>query len=174
MRNLIHIYTGDGKGKTTAAVGLSIRYAGCGGKVIFSQFLKDNKSSEFNILNKIDAIQLVLCDELFGFYSKMNDETKEKAKDVYCKYLQKIIDMATKQDIQMLVLDEVIDAYNYNLVDREYFLEFLRNKPDKLEVIMTGRNPEKELLELADYVSEVVKVKHPYDKGIPARVGIEK
>ena len=174
MKNLIHIYTGDGKGKTTAAVGLSIRYAGCGGKVLFSQFLKDNKSSELNILDKIDAIQLVLCDESFGFYSKMNDETKEKAKAVYGQFLRKIIDMATNQDVQMLVLDEVISAYNFNLIDREYLLEFLRNKPDQLEVIMTGRNPAKELLELADYVSEIVKVKHPYDKGIHARVGIEK
>lgn len=174
MKNLIHIYTGDGKGKTTAAVGLSIRYAGCGGKVIFSQFLKDKISSEHNILNKIDAIQLVLCDEFFGFYSKMNDETKEKAKAVYSKYLRNIIDMAIHQDIQMLILDEVIGAYNYNLIEREYLLEFLRNKPDQLEVIMTGRNPEKELLELADYVSEIIKVKHPYDKGIQARVGIEK
>jgi cob(I)alamin adenosyltransferase len=174
MKSLIHIYTGNGKGKTTAAVGLSIRYAGCGGKVIFSQFLKDNKSSELNILNKIDAIQLVLCDEFFGFYSNMNDETKEIAKNVYSKYLRKIIDITMNRDTQMLVLDEVISAYNYNLIDREFLLDFLRNKPDQLEVIMTGRNPEKELMELADYVSEIVKVKHPYDKGIHARVGIEK
>lgn len=173
MKNLIHIYTGNGKGKTTAAIGLCIRYAGSGGKVLFAQFLKNNNSSELTILNKIDAIQLILCDEIFGFYSKMSDETKKRAKDVYCSYLRKIIDMAMHQDIQMIILDEVIAAYNYNLIEREFLLEFLRNKPDQLEVIMTGRNPEAELLELADYVSEIVKVKHPYDKGIKARVGIE-
>lgn len=173
MKNLIHIYAGNGKGKTTAAVGLCIRCAGSGGRVIFTQFMKDNKSSELSILNKIDNIQLVMCSESFGFYSKMNEETKEKAKEVYSRHLSKIIDMANHQDLRMLVLDEVIDAYNYNLIERDFLLNFLRNKPDQLEVIMTGRNPEKELVELADYISEIVKVKHPYDKGIQARVGIE-
>jgi cob(I)alamin adenosyltransferase len=174
MNGLLHIYTGNGKGKTTAAVGLSVRYAGSGGKVIFSQFLKDNKSSELNILNKIEGIELVLCDEFFGFYSKMSDDTKDRAKVVYNNYLRKLIDIASQEDIQMLILDEVIGAYNYDLIEREVLLHFLRNKPDHLEVIMTGRNPDKELLELADYVSEIVKVKHPYDKGIQARVGIER
>jgi cob(I)alamin adenosyltransferase len=174
MNSLIHIYTGNGKGKTTAAIGLSVRYAGSGGKVVFSQFLKDNKSSELNILNKIEGIELVPCDEFFGFYSKMNDETKDRAKVVYNNYLRKIIDLATQKDIQMLILDEVIGAYNYGLIEREILLQFLRNKPDQLEVILTGRNPDKELLELADYVSEITKVKHPYDKGIQARVGIER
>ena len=174
MTNLIHIYTGDGKGKTTAAVGLTIRYAGSGGKVLFSQFLKDNKSSELCILKKIDEVDVVLCNETFGFYSKMDDETKRKAKEAYSNYLSEIINMATKQDFQMLVLDEIIGAYNNNLIEHEFFLEFLRNKPDQLEVVITGRNPQKELVELADYVSEIIKVKHPYDRGITARTGIEK
>ena len=174
MKSLIHIYTGDGKGKTTAAVGLTIRYAGSGGKVIFAQLLKNKKSSELNILNKIDGIQLVLCDEFFGFYINMNDETKEKAKDIYSNYLRKVIDMALNQETQMLVLDEVIVAYNFQLINREFLLNFLRNKPKHLEVVLTGRNPDRELLELADYVSEIGKVKHPYDKGIQARIGIEK
>jgi len=174
MTNLIHIYTGDGKGKTTAAVGLTIRYAGSGGKVLFSQFLKDNKSSELCILKKIDEVEVVLCNETFGFYSRMDEETKRKAKEVYSNYFRDIIDMVKKEDIQMLILDEIIGAYNNNLIEREFLLEFLRNKPDKLEVVMTGRNPQKELVELADYVSEIVKVKHPFDKGISARTGIEK
>jgi len=174
MKNLIHIYTGDGKGKTTAAVGLTIRYAGSGGKVLFSQFLKDNKSSELCILKRIDEIEVVLCQETFGFYSRMDEETKRKAKEVYSIYLRNIIDKATNQTIQMLVLDEIIGAYNNNLIERDFLLEFLRNKPDQLEVVMTGRNPQNELVELADYVSEIVKVKHPFEKGIFARPGIEK
>ena len=174
MKNLIHIYTGDGKGKTTAAVGLTIRYAGSGGKVLFSQFLKDNKSSELCILKRIDEIEVVLCQETFGFYSRMDEETKRKAKEVYSIYLRNIIDKATNQTIQMLVLDEIIGAYNNNLIERDFLLEFLRNKPDQLEVVMTGRNPQNELVELADYVSEIVKVKHPFEKVIFARPGIEK
>lgn len=174
MQNLTHIYTGDGKGKTTAAVGLSIRCAGSGGEVLFTQFLKDNKSSELSLLQKIENITVILCDETFGFYSRMEEETKKRAKVVYHNYLQTIIEKVRQQEYVMLVLDEIIGAYNYNLIDRKLLLEFLQGKPDGLEVVMTGRNPHKELVELADYVSEIVKVKHPFDKGVIARRGIEK
>ncbi len=174
MKGLIHIYEGDGKGKTTAAIGLSIRCAGSGGKVIFAQFVKDNKSSELKLLETIDNISVVLSDAHFGFYWTMSEDTKEKAKEVYSGLLEKAIEIAKSQDCQMLVLDEIISTYNNNLVDQTNFIEFLKNKPEQLEVVMTGRNPAKELVELADYVSEIKKVKHPYDKGIHARKGIEK
>lgn len=171
---MIHIYTGNGKGKTTAAVGLSIRCAGSGGQVIFAQFLKDRKSSELKILENIEEIQLELCEEFFGFYSKMKEETRGKAREAYSRYLRRVIDNAIVQKAQMLILDEIIPAYRYDLVEREYLIQFLQNKPEELEVVMTGRNPEEELVALADYVSEIVKIKHPYDKGLPARVGIER
>ncbi|MDF2842942.1 MAG: ATP:corrinoid adenosyltransferase BtuR/CobO/CobP [Herbinix sp.] len=174
MKSLIHIYTGDGKGKTTAAIGLSIRFIGNGGKVLFTQFLKDNKSSELSILNNLDDIELLLCEETFGFYSRMNEQTKERAEKVYREYLNEILEIIKNKDIQMLIMDEVIGAYNYNLIDKDTLLTFLKNKPEHLEVVMTGRNPEPELIELADYVSEIVKVKHPFDQGIYARMGIEK
>ena len=174
MKSLIHIYTGDGKGKTTAAIGLSIRFIGNGGKVLFTQFLKDNKSSELSILNNLDGIELLLCEETFGFYSRMNEQTKERAEKVYRDYLNEILEIIKNKDIQMLIMDEVIGAYNYNLIDKDTLLTFLKNKSEHLEVVMTGRNPEPELIELADYVSEIVKVKHPFDQGIYARMGIEK
>ena len=174
MKSLIHIYTGDGKGKTTAAIGLSIRFIGNGGKVLFTQFLKDNKSSELSILNNLDGIELLLCEETFGFYSRMKEQTKERAEKVYRDYLNKIMEIVKNKDIQMLIMDEIIGAYNYNLIDKDTLLTFLKNKPEPLEVVMTGRNPEPELIELADYVSEIVKVKHPFDQGIYARMGIEK
>ncbi|MFT4146248.1 MAG: cob(I)yrinic acid a,c-diamide adenosyltransferase [Mobilitalea sp.] len=174
MKGLIHIYAGDGKGKTTAAIGLSIRFIGSGGKVLFTQFLKDNKSSELSILNNLDGIELLLCEETFGFYSRMDEQTKERAEKVYRNYLNEILDTIKNQQIQMLVMDEVIGAYNYNLIDKDSLFTFLKNKPEHLEVVMTGRNPASELLEIADYVSEIVKVKHPFDQGIYARMGIEK
>ena len=174
MKSLIHIYTGDGKGKTTAAIGLSIRFSCNGGKVLFTQFLKDNKSSELSILNNLDGIELLLCEETFGFYSRMNEQTKERAEKVYRDYLNEILEIIKNKDIQMLIMDEVIGAYNYNLIDKDTLLTFLKNKSEHLEVVMTGRNPEPELIELADYVSEIVKVKHPFDQGIYARMGIEK
>ncbi|MDF2943657.1 MAG: ATP:corrinoid adenosyltransferase BtuR/CobO/CobP [Herbinix sp.] len=174
MNGLIHIYEGEGKGKTTAAVGLSIRCAGNGGKVIFTQFLKDNKSSELNILKTIIPIEVVSGGEFFGFYSKMSEETKVRAKEVYSNLLETVMNKASNGDYQMLVLDEIIAAYNFNLIDQSILLTFLKNKPSNLEVVMTGRNPSEELLELADYISRIDKIKHPYDKGIKARVGIEK
>lgn len=174
MNGLIHIYTGDGKGKSTAAVGLSIRCAGSGKKVIFTQFLKDNLSNELKIFKQIDGIQVIPCDKHYGFYSKMSEEQKVKAKETYSAHLVKVIEEATSINCQMLVLDEIMLAYKFNLIDREYFIHFLKSKPEELEIIMTGRYASDELLELADYISEVKKIKHPYDKGIVARNGIER
>jgi cob(I)alamin adenosyltransferase len=74
----------------------------------------------------------------------------------------------------MLVLDEVIDAYHTDLIDRQLLLNFLSNKPEELEVVMTGRDSDELLVEHADYISEIKKIKHPYDSGLPARIGIEK
>ncbi len=174
MEGLIHIYTGTGKGKTTAAVGLGIRCAGNGGKVLFSQFLKDNKSSELSILKKIGHIHVELCGETFGFYSRMAEGTKQDARETYSNYLVKVLEAARKEEYRMLILDEIIAAYNFELIDRKALLKFLETKPEHLEVVLTGRDPAEELLEIADYVSGIEKIKHPYDKGIPAREGIEK
>lgn len=173
-KGLIHIYEGDGKGKTTAAVGLSIRCSGSGGRVIFTQYLKDNQSSELKVLMSIDCIHVILANKEFGFYWNMSEEEKTEAKEVYSNLLQEAIKEAKSENYKMLVLDEIIAAYNLQLIDQEYLLDFLKNKPEHLEVIMTGRNPAEELLEIADYVSEIKKVKHPYDAGICARIGIEK
>jgi cob(I)alamin adenosyltransferase len=174
MEGLTHIYTGNGKGKTTAAVGLGVRSAGNGGKVLFSQFLKDNKSSELKILKEIENIHLELCGETFGFYFRMSEETKKLAKETYSNYLARIIDSVKAGEYQMLIMDEIIATYNYELIDRQMLLDFLQNKPEQLEVVLTGRDPAEELVTLADYVSEIVKIKHPYDQGIPARIGIER
>lgn len=174
MKGLIHIYEGDGKGKTTAAIGLCIRCAGSGGKVLFSQFLKSDRSSEMNILKKLDNIEYMASTDEFGFFFRMSTDTKIKAKGVYNGLLKSLIDIVSNQDYRMLVLDEIIDAYNVELIDQHMLLDFLKNKPEQLEIVMTGRNPEPKLFELAHYISEVKKIKHPYDSGISARIGIEK
>jgi cob(I)alamin adenosyltransferase len=174
MNGLIHIYTGDGKGKTTAAIGLSIRMAGSGGKVIFTQFLKDNKSSELALLSKLPLIQFIPVPKSFGFYKYLSPLEQNEAKEVYTQLLKDVLDRAAMGDCQLLVLDEVIAAYNHQLIPKDCLLDFLRNKPQSLEIVMTGRCAAEELIELADYVSEIMKVKHPYDSGIEARVGVEK
>lgn len=174
MSGLIHIYEGDGKGKTSAGVGLAIRCAGSGQRVLYTQFLKTDTSSELNILEQIEYIDLVRCEESFGFVSCMTPEVKEKAKIFYREHFQKVIKKAVEGKCRLLVLDEMIASYNYEMVDKAEVLEFLKNKPEELEVVMTGRNPAEELVELADYVSRIQKIKHPFDRGIPSRVGIEK
>lgn len=173
MTGCIHIYEGDGKGKTTAGVGLAVRCAGSGRKVLYTQFLKTNTSSELNILEKIDQIDLMRCERSFGFVMNMSEETKKEAKKYYREHFQKVITKVKQGDYGMVVLDEIIASYNYEMIEREALLTFLKEHPEGLEIVMTGRKPDEELTELADYVSRVQKIKHPFDKGIPARLGIE-
>lgn len=173
MSGLIHIYEGDGKGKTSAGVGLSVRCAGSGQKVLYTQFLKDDKSNELKVLEQIEGIHVVHCEKNFGFTFNMTPETKEKAKEFYTEHFRRVSKMAVEEGVKLLVMDELIASYNLNMVDQKEVLEFLKNKPEELEVVMTGRDPAGELVELADYVSRIVKVKHPFDQGVPARVGIE-
>lgn len=173
MKGCIHIYTGDGKGKTSAATGLAVRFAGTGGRVLFAQFLKDGTSGELACLRKTDGIDVDVCEECFGFSFAMNDETREQAKKTYTDYLSRILAKAENGSYGMLVLDEIIATYNQSFIDRSVLLGFLRHKPEELEVVLTGRDPAEELIGLADYVSEIRKIRHPYDKGISARKGIE-
>lgn len=173
VTGLIHIYEGDGKGKTTAAVGLSVRFAGNGGKVVFTQFLKRNDSGELSVLEQIENICLLRCEKNFGFTFRMTPEEKQEAADYYNLHLTKVLTEAVERQAGLLVLDEVLDAYNSNMISHEVLLKFLNEKPREMEVVLTGRNPAIELLELADYVTFMEKRKHPYDKGIGARKGIE-
>lgn len=168
---MIHVYCGDGKGKTSAAIGLAIRAAGAGKKVLFSQFLKDGSSSELKILRGIEQISIVNCKTVSGFYCNMTAEERERAAKDYSEMLEEILSVSDKFDL--LILDEVISACNNSIVDERELCRFLQDKPKSLEVVLTGRNPSKELLALADYATEMQKLKHPYDKGVLARLGIE-
>jgi cob(I)alamin adenosyltransferase len=174
MTGLVHIYTGDGKGKTTAAVGLTVRCAGNGGTVVFCQFLKNNRSSELAILRSVPNIKIVQSDKIFGFYKNLSPEQRAEAAANAEELLKRATAAAISENARLLVLDEIIGAYNHELVNRQTLLDFLQNKPTDLEVVLTGRNPAPELIALADYVSNIQKIKHPFDKGIPARPGIEK
>ncbi|MFV0343763.1 MAG: cob(I)yrinic acid a,c-diamide adenosyltransferase [Anaerocolumna sp.] len=173
MKGLIHIYCGDGKGKTSSALGLAVRAAGANKRVLIIRFLKNNDSGELNSLSYIPNITMISCEKSFGFFWNMTPEQKIEAKETYSNYLQETIQRVKKEQFDVLVMDEVIATYNHEFVDQKEFVDFLSTKPEQLEVILTGRNPAKELLELADYVSNIQKVKHPYDIGIPARDGIE-
>lgn len=173
MKSCIHVYCGDGKGKTTAAIGLAIRAAGCGKKVLLTRFLKTDHSGEVAALKEIPAITVTPCEKSFGFFSQMTEEQKLLAKEYYGKLFTLTIQTAAEEDYDLLVLDEITAVCNFGLVNKEELMEFLKKRPEKLEVVLTGRDPWKELLERADYVSEIQKKKHPYDQGIGARRGIE-
>ncbi len=171
MRGLVHIYCGDGKGKTTAAVGLAIRAAGAGKKVLFCQFFKSGESSEILELNQLPNIKTAHCHTVPGFYYKMTPEQQQQAQKDYSAMCQQVLQEAKNMDL--LILDEVISACRYNVVNENELRQFIINKPEQLELVLTGRNPSPELLELADYVTEMRKIKHPFDQGIPARRGVE-
>lgn len=171
MPGLIHIYCGDGKGKTTAATGLAVRAAGAGKKVVFTQFFKNGSSSEIKVLQSVDNIHIMHCETVRGFWKRMTDEQKARASEDYTRLLSDVIGIAANADL--LILDEILSACNHGTVAESAVTDFLRNKPEKLEVVLTGRNPSQSLLEMADYVTEMRKVKHPYDCGIAARKGIE-
>lgn len=174
MSGLIHIYCGDGKGKTTAALGLSLRAAGRGMQVCIVQFLKSTETGELNILQQIPNVQIIRSQEKLGFTFRMNEEQKRHAALVQQELLAKASATALSGSCDLLVLDEIMAAINSGMVEAEQVKQLLCSKPEELEVVLTGRNPPEELIELADYVSQIQKVKHPFDRGIAARDGIER
>lgn len=173
MLGLIHIYYGDGKGKTTASIGLGIRCAGNGEDVLFFQFLKDNTSKERMILEQLNHIKVLEAPSTIKFQNLMTEEEKKEAFCYYQQAWRKITEAIQQTKYRMLILDEVIAACNYGFLNEDQLISFLKNKPKELEVILTGRKPSAALLALADYASEIKKMKHPFDQGIPARRGIE-
>ena len=168
---LIHIYCGDGKGKTTAAVGLSVRAAGCGRKVVFAQFFKDGHSGECCVLEKLPNITFLHPERSFGFFWTLSEAEKAAAKAFYTAHLKNAIDLA--KDANLLVLDEAMSACAHGVIDEGEVLAFLRTKPEGLEVVLTGRDPSPAMQDAADYITEMKKIKHPFDRGIPARKGVE-
>ena len=171
-KGLIHIYCGDGKGKTTTAVGLSVRAAGSGRKVLFLQFLKGQESNELAMLERI-GITVMRSLPGMGFTWTMNDQQKQACAEHHNRCLKEAYALAQEGACQMLVLDEIMSAYETGLIDRELVKKVILEKPYGLELVMTGRNPEPFMIDAADYVSVIQKQKHPYEKGIAARFGIE-
>ena len=170
-KGLVHIYCGDGKGKTSAAIGLAVRAAGRGKKVLISRFLKTDDSGEVMILKEIPGITVLHCEKSFGFLFRMSEEQKKEAASYYQEQFEKTVKMAERYDL--LILDEMMASISGKMVPEERVLQFLQEKPENLEVVLTGRNPSDRLKEEADYISEILAVRHPYEQGIPAREGIE-
>ena len=163
---MIQVYIGDGRGKTTTSVGLSVRAAGHGFRVLFMQFLKDDSTGEVKALRQIPGIEVVHCPVNYGFAFQMTEEQKKETAKEY----DKMLDKAISSDAFLIVLDEVIHATNAGMIKKEKLGRVL----DKdCEIILTGQDAPEWILDRGDYVSDIRKIKHPYDKGIQARIGIE-
>lgn len=177
---MVQIYHGDGKGKTTAAVGAAVRATGNGLPVLFAQFLKDDTSGEIAMLKKI-GVDTLHAEKNYGFVSRMNDRELEATRSYFAKMMEQVkLWIKEQSEAQkeneigaVVVLDEILHAVNYRLLDEENVVEFLRQISGNTEVILTGRNPSGQLYAMADYVTEMKKEKHPYEQGITARKGIE-
>ena len=169
----IHIYYGNGKGKTTCSMGLAVRAAGCGKKVLIIQFMKTGKSSEIKTLENIPGIEVMDAPRMKKFSFNMTDDEKQEMLEADNAVLEEICQKVADGGYDLLIMDECLGSCHKGFLDEQLLIDFLRNKPEHLEVVMTGRHPDDTLMEIADYVTEMHKVKHPYDEGIMARRGIE-
>ncbi len=168
-----HIYCGNGKGKTITALGLALRTAGVDMNVHIIQFLKSSETAELKSLSEIKNISVARCSRGFGFTFQMTDEEKAEITEQHNKMLRDAKALISQGKIDMLILDEFLDAYSLGLVDRELADSIALRHYDSVELVITGRDPSDEYLAEADYVSEINSVKHPFEKGVQARKGIE-
>jgi cob(I)alamin adenosyltransferase len=169
-KGLIIVHTGNGKGKTTAALGLALRACGCGMKVIMLQFFKGKwKCGELRIAPKLENFEIYPMGKGFTWESKDVEVDKAMVRNAWRAAQEKIL----SGHYDVVVLDEINYALGYGFLPLEDVVEFLRNKPAMLHVVLTGRNAKPEIVEIADLVTEMRQVKHPFEQGIGAQRGIE-
>ena len=165
----LHIYCGDGKGKTTASLGLAMRAAGAGMKVCFVQFMKGGETAELDTLKLIPNISVHRCDKEYGFLWNMSDSEKAEITDTH----NELLTTTFNSGVDLVVLDEFNFAYSSGLMDKLLAEKLILDNKDNCEIVLTGRDPAEIFIQEADYVSKICCVKHPYEKGVTARKGIE-
>ena len=170
---MIHLYCGDGKGKTTAAIGLAMRSAGRGNRVVVAQFLKNADSGERAALSLLPSILLLDAPEIMKFVFQMTPGEKQAERERQTALFDAAVTLTSRERAGLLVLDEMCSAVNTGMVSLERVTEFLDHMPAGLEVVLTGRDPAPELERRADYITEMRKCKHPYDRGVAPRLGVE-
>jgi cob(I)alamin adenosyltransferase len=167
---LIHVYMGDGKGKTTCALGLTVRMAGSGGKTAFIQFMKGWGYSEVKGIACLPGVKLIQTGRPDYIYPGKIDPVDFAEAE---RGLEAAREAIMSGCFDLVVLDEINVALSFGLVSLEKVLKLLKNKPLHVEVVLTGRTPPPELVELADLVTEMAEIKHPFNRGILARKGID-
>lgn len=171
-KGFIQIYTGNGKGKTTAAIGQAVRAAGAGFKTYIAQFMKEYPYSELKSLMVLkDFIEIEqYCGDEFVYKRQLPDESEiKKASDGLNIAKEKML----SGSYDLIILDEVIVAIYFKLLNINQVIEFIDSKPESIELILTGRYCPDELISKADLVTEMKEIKHYYSKGVTSRKGIE-
>ena len=198
---MIQLYTGDGKGKTTAAVGQAVRASGSGYRVIFCQFMKGGESGELEVLKGLPQVEIYRCEREFPFFNAMTNWDKEEITEIHNEIIRNIIrrfdGLNNTGNISvngsgavglMVVLDEITYPLNWGLIDVSLFKDLVgkmkalyngrsgdsgEESLSRIELVLTGREPDRFILENADSITEMKKLRHPFDCGIQARKGIE-
>lgn len=171
-KGLLHVYCGDGKGKTTAALGLAVRARGAGFHVIVAQFLKTSDTAEQAMLKSL-GIEVRRVAGRYGFSWTLNEEEKARLREEHNLLLRESLEACGEGEKTLLVLDELSGALETELIDGEEALRQIAARPQALEIVITGRNPPEALCGMADYITEMKKIRHPMDAGVAARKGVE-
>ena len=171
MEGYVHVYTGNGKGKTTAALGLAVRALGAGKKVFIGQFVKSKHYSE---LETIDKLLKEITIRQYGMGCFIFDKPKEEDIQAAQNGLKEIIEIIKSDEYDMIILDEANIAVYYNLITADELIAAINKRNNQTEIIITGRYATQEIMDFADLVTEIKEIKHYYQQGVQARVGIEK
>ncbi len=170
---LIHIYTGDGKGKTTTSVGLAVRALGHNLKVCYAYFHKKPEKYGYNEINQLEKLGA----QIYGFakgHPFFDKDLKPEYFEQKCQEgIKTIEDEVFKTNYDLLIMDEILISVRDGFLAEKTLIDFIKKKPVNLELVLTGRGATEKVLELADYVSNVTKIKHPFDKNVQSREGVE-
>ncbi|MCL2786825.1 MAG: cob(I)yrinic acid a,c-diamide adenosyltransferase [Methanomassiliicoccaceae archaeon] len=168
---LVQVYTGNGKGKTTASLGLALRAMGTGLSVGMIQFMKHElEGGEYEMSKVLDNFTLISRGP--KYLLDPNNLTEEDGKVAY-EALETAKEMIYSEKYDLFIMDEINTATGWKLIDVKDVIEMLKNRPKNIEIVLTGRYAPDEIIEYADLVTEMRKIKHPFDKGVDARKGIE-
>ncbi len=171
MRGYVHVYTGDGKGKTTAALGLAVRAAGAGLKVYIAQFIKMGDYSEIKALKRFSDLIMI---EQYGLGRFLDKKPSKADIAIARKGLEVVRNVMASGKVDMVIMEEANVAANFGLFPVQEIVQLIVNKPKEIELVITGRSASSQVIEVADLVTEMKMIKHYYQKGVQARVGIEK
>ena len=171
MKGYVQVYTGDGKGKTTAAIGLAIRALGAGWRVFIAQFLKSGEYSEHKALAQFSDHLII---KTYGRNVFIKGEPEEEDRRLAQEAYQEIAEIVASGQYRLVILDEANVAVHYGLISVAQILDLIDRRAEGVELLITGRYAHSQLIERADLVTEMHGVKHYFDRGIKARVGVEK